>query len=573
MKSFFDSDKKYVVVTEPVSNGKYYLPEILKRGYSPIAVFPKTGPENWPVRQRAMAYIKSHAESIHFLRSNELDEVENLLGHFDIRAVIAGSGVGVPLADILSDHWGLPGNSLRSFQFRYDKYLMQKRLKEAGLNYLRSRIVGSVEEGINFALELKKWPLIIKWRSDIDDRKILCCRNIDEFKRKLEELFFGHFSEEIIKKAILIQEYVNGTEYVVNTASCNGEHQITDFWENHKYFYRTFGEAYDYTRLVRQMDAEQKEICEYILKAISLLGFRFGPAHSRLIYNDRGPVLLDCSSRPMNGPFPARLLKECLGHHVVDRILDSYLDPDKFQKNAQKPYHPKKSLLYKLFITSREMEVASIPLVTLSRFLPTAKQGNFISSIETFHLNKNDDFHALPGIIFLCDKSEDRVMEDYENLRAIEIGEFQMLFNEKSSHRDYPDQKLTSEEDQKYFPPAQKEDLCWQIGAAEKPFEPHENWRYAGAGQWPDTQVKRVVITGLANIPDWETLINNIGLLSNNVPVNGHLTVMIPQKSPISYRAWELLLAALGWSVESNDNRERLEFVKTRKISEHSPKQ
>ena len=50
MKSFFDSDKKYVVVTEPVSNGKYYLPEILKRGYSPIAVFPKTGPENWPVR-------------------------------------------------------------------------------------------------------------------------------------------------------------------------------------------------------------------------------------------------------------------------------------------------------------------------------------------------------------------------------------------------------------------------------------------------------------------------------------------------------------------------------------------
>lgn len=550
---------------EPVSNSKYYLPEILKRGYVPIAIFPKAGSACRFAREQVMHYVKDLAESVYILRNNDPESILDLLTHYNIEAIISGNEPGGLLTDFLSDRLGLPGNSMMTTAYRHEKIIMQKRLKEAGLNYVESKSVSNVDDGIQFAIKLDEWPLILKWRAETGERRIRCCHNIDEFKKYLEEIFLSPFSEEIQENSVYVQEYIRGSEYAVHTASCDGEHQITDFWENHKFISAPYSETYDYAKLVTHLDTEQKEICEYVLKAISMLGFRFGPAHSVVISSDRGPVLVDCSTSPMNGPFPVKLLKECLGHCIVDRALDCYLDPDKFQKESLKPYQPKKTLLCKLFFAPKEINIASVPLVTLSRFLPTAKQGNFVSSIHSFQLSKTTNFYTLPGTLFFCDRNEDRVMEDYENLRAIEIGDFSILFNEKCISRDYPDQKLSIKEEQLYFPPVKEDDYCWHIGAAEKPERNYKGWHYVGAGRWPDSKVNKVVITGLANVPDWEILINNIGLLSRHIPVNGELTVIIPKKCPVSYRAWELLLAALGWSVKSVDNHERLEFVKTRK--------
>ncbi len=35
---------------------------------------------------------------------------------------------------------------------------------------------------------------------------------------------------DVAHKEVLIQEYIDGTEYVVNTVSCNGKHMVTDIW-------------------------------------------------------------------------------------------------------------------------------------------------------------------------------------------------------------------------------------------------------------------------------------------------------------------------------------------------------
>ena len=61
MKNIINSAKKYVVVMEPVSNSKYYLPEILKRGYVPIAIFPKAGSACRFAREQVMHYVKDLA--------------------------------------------------------------------------------------------------------------------------------------------------------------------------------------------------------------------------------------------------------------------------------------------------------------------------------------------------------------------------------------------------------------------------------------------------------------------------------------------------------------------------------
>lgn len=115
---------------------------------------------------------------------------------------------------------------------------------------------------------------------------------------------------------------------------------------------------------------------------LDALDFRYGPSHGEYMLTETGPVLIEAASRPMGGHFPKPLLDQLLGHHLTDVSLDSYLDPEAFERDRKRPYRTNGFLMNKFFITPQGGAVDSYPVLTILWCLRTIEQRCFSALFE-----------------------------------------------------------------------------------------------------------------------------------------------------------------------------------------------
>lgn len=420
-----------IVIVEAVSNGRYYVRETRKLGYTPIIVYPII-PENKGYqshREHAEEYSRQF-DPVFLNEPENFSELLDLLRPFSIQAVVAGSELGVALADKLAEALGLPGNPSKSSACRRNKELMQGVLCHKGLRHIRGQQAQNLEEVLAFAKELDKWPVVLKPLASSATEGVHFCRTEAELAQCGRALFqatdfFGNPNKEI-----LVQEYISGREFIVNCISANGLHQMTDMWMYNKIPIGGEGNAYDYAKLITLIKPGYVDIIAYAFEVLSALDFYYGPSHMEVMVDDSGPVLIEVGARPMGGNFSEDLLDECLGHHLVDLSLVSYLDQEKFLELSRKRYRPKKNMLLKYFISPQEIKVNSTPALPLLRQLPSVRQIECGHILEAHRAVQTVDLSTSPGSIALCHENEDVLMEDYLLIRRIETNYFSMLFQD-----------------------------------------------------------------------------------------------------------------------------------------------
>ena len=123
----------------------------------------------------------------------------------------------------------------------------------------------------------------------------------------------------------LIQERINGTEYVVNTVTRAGESYITAVYVYTKVPIPGGSMLYDRSESI--MDSEVtpqiKEIMDYALKVVKAIGIEYGPVHGEYMLDDEGPVLMEVNCRICGGDMSMEFLEKQFGHHETNRSLDS----------------------------------------------------------------------------------------------------------------------------------------------------------------------------------------------------------------------------------------------------------
>jgi len=157
-----DSTKEVIIIVDPYSTGCCVAQEIMKRGFSVIALWTKNfAPEmktHVPLSCGVMKYF------------SEIDEAETLVdtvqtvykaaGQKRVVACIAGGEAGVDLADALSERLNVRSNGT-SIPNRRDKKLQQELIRKYGLRSVR-QAAGSKFEEVEPFLTNERYPLVLK---------------------------------------------------------------------------------------------------------------------------------------------------------------------------------------------------------------------------------------------------------------------------------------------------------------------------------------------------------------------------------------------------------------------------
>ncbi|MHB8065912.1 MAG: ATP-grasp domain-containing protein, partial [Ruminiclostridium sp.] len=350
------------------------------------------------------------------------DDIESLvctLKQYRPLFVIPGFHTSVYLADELGTRLNIPSNSSHSTQLRMDKYLMHKKLEQHGINYAKSYLVDSKEKLLErFRYDLKERPVVVKPSNSAGTDSVFLCQDSDEVINAFEKIISEVNVMDIINEKVLIQEYLEGTEYIVNTVTYHAEHVVTDIWRSEKI--EVNGNfVYDKTIILEAEGDIQDELSKYNNKVLDVLEFTFGACHNELVYTERGPVLIETNPRVSGGHLP-EIAFECTGAGQILWIRDMIANLISGE-NIIKPTH---YILYKkacsvCFISKHDGIVKGYRNLEKIKSLPSYHSMDIRVDIG-HRIVKTVDVWTGPGMVVLIHEDPRVLEEDYKKVREFE---------------------------------------------------------------------------------------------------------------------------------------------------------
>jgi carbamoylphosphate synthase large subunit len=245
--------------------------------------------------------------------------------------VIAGQESAVPLADRLSELLALPSNGSRLSGARRDKYEMIETLRGAGLRCAQQFKSGDPAALAEWAQHAGTFPVVIKPLSSAATDGVYICDSVEAVVAATEKVLasldiFGHPNNEV-----LIQSYLDGIEYIVDTVSSDGHCYVNGVWQYEKSLLPSGKRIYDKDILVDPAEAPVSELVAYVEQVLNALNIRWGPAHSEVIMTAEGPALVEIGAR-LNGNLDPGFHDVCLGNNQAAVAAKAYLSPEEFQK-------------------------------------------------------------------------------------------------------------------------------------------------------------------------------------------------------------------------------------------------
>lgn len=429
-----------IVIVDAVSTGYNLVDDAAIRGYDPVVIELKdiSGDDILAVRASSYALFK-HQPTI-LQECDRYEDTLEMIRRLDPAVVIAGAEGGVPLATRLAEDLGLPGNPTSILPQMTQKDEMHLALKRAGLRYIRGQKVKSVEEAVSFCEENGITKAVVKPLHSSASQGLYICNDLDEVANAVRENlsscdFYGHPMTEV-----LVQERIFGTEFIVNTASCNGVHRLTSMMLYSKRATPEGGYVYDYAKSIDRLEPGNAVLVEYALKVVDAIGIKYGPVHGEYMIDENGPVLIEVNCRPMGCSMDAEFLDLIYGQHETDSALDCYLDPEKFKEDMYKPYRPLRTGIIKLVIVPEEKIVEDHPIWEIAGSLRSMYKISAETSLKIYH--KTRDLESNGGVLYLVHDRKEVVMSDLDLLQKIEHSYFNFFLTDSVSRRWFIDRRV-----------------------------------------------------------------------------------------------------------------------------------
>ena len=437
-----------IIVVEAISTGANFIRDIVNRNYNPLIL--NTRIEETEENQAYIEMIRIANEKIDFdaevlQEKDSYEETLEMVRNYDPLLIVPGCERGVVLATKLSNDLGLKCNNIENIDAMTLKDKMQERLAEAGLRHIRGRVVRSVEEAIAYYDEEGFDEVVVKPIYSAGSVGVRLCSNKNEMVDSLNELFDSAniYGDKLTE--MLVQERINGEEYVVNTVSCNGDHRVTTIWEHIKAKTEEGGNVYDTTSFVYELGLGEAELVEYAYDVADALGIRYGPVHGEYLIDDKGPVLIEVNCRPMGSNLDAVYVDMISGQHETDSILDSYLNPDKFYFERNKGYRLYAHGCIKHFIVPRDIIAESYPMTHISNRLKShykTSQG-IMEDAQLFV--KTQDLETTGGTVYLVHEDGYVLQQDLDFLRSVEKQAFDLVLSDDSDKKTFVEEDLALE--------------------------------------------------------------------------------------------------------------------------------
>lgn len=310
--------EKTAIVVDPYSTGILLAPQLRARGFRVLAV--QSRPDLAP------SLLRSHrpedfAEHIAF--DGDLAGLAERLRPSAPAFVLPGNESAVELTDALSAALGTPGNSPKLTAARRNKFMMIERLAAAGLLTARQTMVGSASEAVEWAAQAG-WPVVAKPLASASTDHVYFCNRPVELRAAAESILGSRDFCGTANDRLLVQTYLDGEEYVVNTVSRGGRHYVCDVLRSAKRTLNGSPFVYDYYRLLPPEDATAQALMAYIRRVLDALEITDGAGHAEVRMTSRGPALVEIAARAMGPAGSTTAIAAGTGHDQVDLLVDAF---------------------------------------------------------------------------------------------------------------------------------------------------------------------------------------------------------------------------------------------------------
>lgn len=319
------------LIVDGHSSGRYY-PETLKdQGYTCVHVQSTKKPI------KALGAIDKTPYAHEFIYEGDLEKLAEEINRKypgQIACVIAGSEAGVSLADELSEKLGVRSNGTKKSKARRDKYEMVEVLRSQGIKTVEHFKSKDLTEILSWTKKHGKWPVVLKPISSAGTDGVYICNNEKEVEAAYQVIKGKKNVFEQENFEVLVQSYLDGQEYVVNSINCidpaSGKpyHFVNDIWLCKKQEFHGH-RIYDYERLLSFDGEAQRKLVAYINNVLEALEINYGPSHAEVMLTADGPILVEVASRFSGGTNPGMSMM-CVGYNPLELAVLSFTDPKKF---------------------------------------------------------------------------------------------------------------------------------------------------------------------------------------------------------------------------------------------------
>lgn len=134
---------------------------------------------------------------------------------------------------------------------------------------------------------------------------------------------------------VVAQEYLVGAEYIVNTVSCEGQHQVTDVWSTDRITANGVRDLVVAQVLLPADDSVTGELVPFAHQVLDALGIRYGAAHLEIKLTPDGPRLVEAGARPSGLPY---FVADVIGEGQLEWSVDAFVRPDRFRARVGRAY-------------------------------------------------------------------------------------------------------------------------------------------------------------------------------------------------------------------------------------------
>jgi len=311
------------VLVDAYSTGNYLPPAFARLGVDLLHL--QSTPELMP------SMLAPARESYQDFLVHDQDDTERDLKELGVSFVLAGQEAGVPLADSLSETLGLRTNGATLSSARRNKHHMIEAVAAAGLRTAEQLLTTDADEAVAWATSRGHWPCVAKPLESASTDGVFVCRNEDDLRRAFPAILTAQNIFDDPNEQVLVQSYLAGTEYIVDSVSVDGHAVIVGVWQYDKRLLSNGKPIYNRDILVDPDAAVVGPMVEYTREVLAALGVRNGPAHSEIIVTERGPVVVEVGAR-LNGNMHPVFHDICLGANQADLTALAYVRPDEFAR-------------------------------------------------------------------------------------------------------------------------------------------------------------------------------------------------------------------------------------------------
>jgi biotin carboxylase len=282
---------------DPVSSGAPLKNAAREMGYRVVCVL------THPLASYEHLYHVSGEALVHdcdeVVKGRTRDEIIQKLNAspFKIKACIAATEGGVELAEEVAHALGLLCNPLELGEACRDKGVMRKMLKKSGLSCPGFAICQSEKDVKEFAAA-HRFPLVIKTPKGASTSQVYVCENLPSLLEAFHSIY-GH--EDLygnVAKTAVLEEYIAGKEYIVNTFCDGSKLHVTDLWYYDKIDSAEFKNIYYNIISIPLDDPAMERIVDYGVQVTKAFHIERGIAHIEIKDDPvRGPTMIEVGTR------------------------------------------------------------------------------------------------------------------------------------------------------------------------------------------------------------------------------------------------------------------------------------